>query len=98
MSEPKSITIKIDPSSINILKKVDPLHRESLINLGISLISKTGYYKTLSGENQDLLDSIVDLGELDNTNITTTNHTTFDTKPAIKAPEILKQTKSWDDF
>ena len=70
MSEPKSITIKIDPSSINILKKVDPLHRESLINLGISLISKTGYYKTLSGENQDLLDSIVDLGELDNTNIT----------------------------
>jgi len=53
-SEIKELPIQFDEESIKILQKVPSIHRHSLINVALSLVSKTGYYKTLSGESKDM--------------------------------------------
>lgn len=59
----KSTSIELDDKSLEILKKVDGIHRNALINLGIHMISKTPYYKNLTGEVENVLD-VVGLNEV----------------------------------
>ena len=46
----KEVKIKLDDTSLEILKEVDSIHRESVINFGIRLASQTDYFKILKGE------------------------------------------------
>jgi len=60
----KSTNVELDDKSLEVLKKVDGVHRNSLINLGISMISKTSYYKGLTGDVEDAM-AVVSLNSLD---------------------------------
>ena len=91
------VSISLDSNSIEILQKVDKLHRTSLINLGISLISKTGYYKTLSGEDKQLkLDEITSLDSINEVDVNETPNQNQGNKPTTQTPAA--QTSSWDNF
>jgi len=46
----KDIKVTFDEVSLDILKKVDPIHRQSMINYAIRLVDETPVYKVLSGE------------------------------------------------
>lgn len=93
-TESKSVNIKLDPNSVEILKKVDSIHRESMINLGLALVSKTGYYKTLSGTGDNNLDSVTDLG----TSVENLGSSSVKTDVNVSKPTPKKATSSWDDF
>lgn len=91
-NESKQVTIKLDPISIEIIRKVDPIHRDSMINLGLALVSKTGYYNTITGNIGKELSDVTDLGmSVDNIS------NKVESKPVDKAPP-KKTTSSWDDF
>lgn len=51
----KSTNVELDDKSLEVLKKVDALHRNALINLGIHMIAKTNYYRGLSGDVDDVM-------------------------------------------
>ncbi len=93
MEESKSVNVSLDKHSIEILKQVDNIHKSSLINLAISLISKTGYYKTLTGNIGDSLESVTSLDSLDSL----TENTTV-VKIKDKEVEKPKSKSSWDEF
>jgi hypothetical protein len=97
-TEAKTATIKLDNKSVEILTKVDPIHRESMINLGLALISKTFYYKTLTGELPNELVSITDLGSLNSLTIDKVD-TTITTAVVKPKEEVTKKSStSWDNF
>ena len=54
----KEVKIKLDDVSLEILKDVDPIHRESVINFGIRLASQTDYFKILKGEVEEANDLV----------------------------------------
>jgi hypothetical protein len=95
--EAKSLNINLDSKSIEILKGVDAIHRDSLINVGLALVEKTGYYKTLSGKNNtDILEDVVslDAASLDGESSVTSTSKTTETKDEIpKSPAT-----TWDSF
>jgi len=83
----QEIKVTLDNKSIEILKKVDMIHRDTILNLGIALIEKTGLYKTLTNEKtSDKLDEII---SLDNLPTITKNE---------EKTKVESRTKSWDDF
>jgi hypothetical protein len=66
MAEAQNLGINLDSKSIDILKKVDAIHRDSLINVGLQLVAKTGYFKTLAGlNNTEDLDDVASLDILE---------------------------------
>jgi len=58
----KEVKIKLDDKSLEILKEIDTIHRESIINFGIRLASQTEYFKILKGEVEKVED-IVSINE-----------------------------------
>jgi hypothetical protein len=54
----KEVKIKLDDKSLEILKDVDPIHRESIINFGVRLASQTEYFKILKGELEEAEDLV----------------------------------------
>jgi hypothetical protein len=97
MEEVKTVNVTLDKNSISILKQVDNIHKSSLINLAISLISKTGYYKTLTGDIGDSLESVTSLDTIGSTNTTPLTNTTGATGNTT-TPKPEKKKGSWDDF
>lgn len=85
-------SVNFDKNSTAILKQVDPIHRESVINLGIALVSKTEYFKTISGEGSDNIEDVVSLNALGIN--TPTSTTVVEEKPAKKAVSPV----DWDAF
>jgi len=61
----KSASIEFDEKSLGILKNVDSLHRNSLVNIGLALVSQTGYYRTLAGITPEDLGDVAGLENLD---------------------------------
>jgi len=49
----KEVKIRLDDKSLEILKDIDSIHRESIINFGIRLASQTEYFKILKGEVEE---------------------------------------------
>lgn len=95
MGEAQNIGISLDSKSIEILKKVDAIHRDSLINVGLALVEKTGYYKTLAGINSG--EDLEDVASLDVDEIKFTNKKTA--KKQIEVKETPKKpTTTWDSF
>lgn len=91
----KEVTIQLDDKSIEILKNVEEIHRTSLINVGLALVSKTGFYKTLCNKNESSnLDDILSL-DVEQDKGSSTSGTSGSSK-VNKAPE--KKTTSWDSF
>lgn len=93
MSENKRIEIELDPKSIELLKNVEPMYRDSVINLGIKMIAKTPYYKTLTGEEMDI-NTMTSLDTMPSGPLKRDMNVTED-KPKSK-PKAKKS--SWDDF
>ena len=96
MSEGTNIGINLDANSIKILKQVESIHRDSIINIGLSLVEKTGYFKTLSGANKnaDLEDvASLDVEQDEETKTTSKSNKKEATKEAAKKPKT-----SWDSF
>lgn len=95
MSDAQNIGISLDAKSIGILKQVDAIHRDSLINVGLALVEKTGYFKTLAGVNDT--DDLDDVASLDVAVDETTKKATK--KLAVEAKDApKKQSQSWDNF
>jgi len=91
-----AVNIEFDENSLKILKDVDSIHRHSLVNLGLAMIAKTPYYKTLTGDiSSDVLNTVT-LNELDtvNTNVGTTDN--MGTPTLTKSPK--KPAISWDNL
>jgi hypothetical protein len=65
MAEAQNLRINLDGKSIEILKKVDSIHRDSLINVGLAIVTKTGYYKTLAGISEAEVKELEDVASLD---------------------------------
>jgi len=85
----KSVNIEFDDVSLGILKSVDALHRNSLVNIGLALASKTGYYKTLAGIGPEDLTEVADLSDL--------NEVLEKEIKAKDEPAKTKSTTAWDD-
>jgi len=98
MAEAQNLGINLDSKSIAILKEVDAVHRDSLINVGIALVSKTGYYKTLAGisETEDL-DEVASLDVIDGIDGSDSQKSSKKAK-VDSAPAPKKPTTSWDSF
>ena len=90
MEESKTVSINLDKKSIEILRKVDSIHRDSMINIGLALVEKTGYYKTISGQGTGTLDDVASLGSLESLDL--------NTKVEAKKVEVKKSTQTWDNF
>jgi len=89
MAEKKSIKVEVefDEESIEILRKVQGLHKISVINMGLKLIKHTNYYKTITGENKsEVLEDILSLDDIvSQSNETSTSKTTKTTPIVEKA-------------
>jgi len=100
MAEAQNLGINLDSKSIEILKKVESLHRDSLINVAIALVEKTGYYRTLTGKNSEA--DLEDVASLDVEDTDEDGETTK-IKPSKKgktkkADVPAKPSSSWDSF
>jgi len=97
----QNLGINLDQKSIDILKKVDSIHRDSLINVGLALVSKTGYYKTLAGltntQDDEDLDEVASLDVLDEDGDKPISKKTSKKTKEVEAP-AKKPTTSWDSF
>ncbi|MEA1973165.1 MAG: hypothetical protein U9N34_07730 [Candidatus Cloacimonadota bacterium] len=101
MSEAQNLGINLDSKSIEILKKVESLHRDSLINVAIALVEKTGYYRTLTGKNTEAdLEDVASLDVEDTDEDSGTTSTSSKSKKSAKkaAPEKKAPSTSWDSF
>jgi hypothetical protein len=97
--ENKSVSVKFDKYSKEILKRVDPIHRESMINLGLALVSKTGYFQTLCGVVSEELTDIANIGDLGKLqDSTSSTNTTVESNSTPKVQPKPKQSATWDDF
>jgi len=100
MAEAQNLSINLDSKSIDILKKVDSIHRDSLINVGLALVAKTGYYQTLAGisEAEDLED-VASLDILDDDEAPTkTKKSSKKAKAQEAEAPAKKPSTSWDSF
>lgn len=98
MVEAQNLGINLDSKSIEILKKVESLHRDSLINVAIALVEKTGYYRTLTGKNTEA--DLEDVVSLDVEDTDEDSGTTSKSKKSSKkaTPEKKAPSTSWDSF
>jgi hypothetical protein len=97
LADAENLGINLDSKSIDILKKVDAIHRDSLINVGLALVAKTGYYKTLAGiSDAEDLDEVASLDVLDEDGEKPVS-TKKSKKEAVETP-AKKPTTSWDSF
>jgi len=102
MEEAQNIGISLDRNSISILKAIDKVHRDSLINVALSLISKTGYYKTLTGKTPEDLEDVASLDveeDVDGSAGTSGLSKKQKSLSKKKAPAAAqKPSTSWDSF
>lgn len=84
--------VQFDENSKTILKKVDVIHRDSLINVALAIVANTQYYKTLTGETTTKIASVASLSSLDEL-----EEEAKSTKPEVK-PTPSKAVTSWDNF
>jgi len=93
--ESKIVNITLDNASLDILREVDSIHRDSLINVALSIVKQTGYYKTLTGKSKtDDIEEVASLDVEDNQ----------ETKKVKKTETVAEQkkkpapAKNWDAF
>jgi len=95
----KKVEIALDDKSVDILKGVDDIHRNSIVNVGLALVSKTGYYKTLTGKTEsDDLEDIASLDVEDEEGETQTKSSKTKKKVETKAAPKAGGNSSWDNF
>ena len=88
----KNVNVSFDENSEKILKEVDEIHRNSLINIGLALASRTEYYKTLTGTPNPKLTKVASLGSLDELE----EELEDEVKP--KAKTVVSGGDDWDNF
>jgi hypothetical protein len=77
--------IMFDEVTWEILNKINPIHRHSLINLAIKMISKTNYYKEIAGLVEvETPNEVVDLDNSENIKTKETTKEIEDSKPKKK--------------
>lgn len=95
MSETQNIGINLDSKSVDILKKVDVIFRDSIINIGIRMVENTELFDTISGKKEaDLsdmasLDSLIDEPKVQNKKVK---------KEVVAETKAKAPTQSWDKF
>ena len=98
MAEAQNLGINLDTKSVEILKAVNSIHRDSLINVGLSLVSKTGYYKTLTGKIPDNLEDVASLDIEEDEDGETTKIKPSKKGKSKTADAPAKPSSSWDSF
>lgn len=83
--------VNFDENSKKILMGVEAIHRDSLINVALALVSKTNYYKTLTGLPPAELAKVADLSSLE-------DELSDDTAAKTVKKETKKPPSGWDDF
>jgi hypothetical protein len=91
----KKVEIALDDASVDILKGVDDIHRNSIVNIGLALVSKTGYYKTLTGKSE--AEDLEDIASLDIEDEEGETKIKSSKKKEVVKP-AAKATSSWDAF
>jgi|SaaInl8_150m_RNA_FD_contig_71_911834_length_996_multi_4_in_0_out_0_3 hypothetical protein len=59
--ETKTAKVELDAISIATLEKVPSLHRHAVINMGVRLIEKTQFFKTLCGIETEQIEEVLDI-------------------------------------
>jgi len=103
IEESKEINIPLDDESIEILKKVPVIHRNSIINVAIRLVAKTDMYKELNTDKDVQVEpsTAADLGNTDADNVKASDgvsNAKVTNKVAVAKAEPAKKVSSWDDF
>lgn len=99
MAEAQNLGINLDSKSVDILKAVDSIHRDSLINVGLSLVSKTGYYKTLTGKTPEDLEDVASLDvEEDEDEVSASPKSSKKAGKKSAPAAASKPSTSWDSF
>ena len=100
MGESQNIGIQLDKKSIDILKGVDALHRDSLINVGLALVEQTKYYKTLAGvEDPKDINSVADLGIVSKDKSPSGSNEIVNESTNVQTKQNKpKPSTSWDSF
>lgn len=96
MADAQNVNISLDAKSIDILRKVDAIHRDSLINVGLALVEKTGYFKTLAGVNNT--EDLDDVASLDVESVDNTGAPKAVKKAEAVADAPKKPAQNWDSF
>jgi len=103
MEETQTMGIKLDEKSIEILKKVDAVFRDSLLNIGLRMVEKTELFNTIVGatdtevpvEDMASLDNLEDDNEEGNSKVSKKSK---NNKQEPKEEPKKKPTTSWDAF
>jgi len=88
----KAVQVNFDDNSQSILKEVDAIHRDSLINMGLALVSRTEYYKTLTGKINDDVSKVASLSSLDEL------EKELNEEPVKPKTANAPTSSDWDDF
>ena len=88
----KQVNVNFDDNSQGILKDVDAIHRDSLINVGLALVSKTEYYRTLTGATSEALTKVASLSSLDEL------EAELEETVTASKPAPANGASDWDDF
>lgn len=92
IQDPKVVNIALDERSESILKRVNKIHRQSMINLGLAMIEKTDYYKTLCNQPVNNTDVVsLSISNLDNLGVA-------EKELPTKTTTVKKSTANWDSF
>ena len=62
--EAKEIKVILEEDALKILKEVDAIHRNTLINIGLKLVQKTELFKTLTGDSSEEIQKIASLDNI----------------------------------
>lgn len=93
----KPATINFDCISQDILRNVDPLMRETLINVGVRLVAESPMYSQYMVNTPDTLNT---LNTLNTPNILTQEQTTEAPSQDTQTQQVeqKEETVSWDNF
>ena len=93
-----TVEIRLDDKSVDTLKKVDEIYRDAVINIGLALVSKTNYFKTLSGELNEEPQQIEDLVSIDVKDTDSKGKVQEKVEEPVKETKPKKVVSSWDGF
>jgi len=103
MEETQTMGIKLDEKSIEILKKVDAVFRDSLLNIGLRMVEKTELFNTIVGttETEVPVEEMASLDSLEEDNEDTNPKIYKKSKTSKQEPKEEPKkapTTSWDAF
>jgi len=96
----QNININLDGNSIKILKEVDPIFRDSLINIGLRMVKNTELFNTITDKKVELEDTndMASLEEPDSEQNVITRKPKSTKQTEAPEPKPKPKSTTWDSF